>query len=183
MTLDEFLTGAPPCDRGREFINGELRQRPEASQRATFGVGLLYTQIAAHARLRRSHSSKSRWVRIGDDIYYPDLVIAHGRTAHGCYETKPLLIAESADAEIDPIERVMAFRQLPSLRTYAWIDCENRRIDLSTKLHGSMHITLGQSKGAVRLFGVRLDVGKFFDTLDSIAAARNDNAPALRRYS
>ncbi len=80
----------------------------------------------------RVHIAEVR-LRIVDTHYYPDLMVACGQEPDDPYiEDAPCLVVEvtspSTEA-IDRREKLMIYKQIPSLRAYLIVDQDQRRVD------------------------------------------------------
>ena len=81
-------------------------------------------------------------VRVGDDFYYPDVLVSCTAGGHDYYETAPVLVIEvlsPATERQDRLEKRLAYQRLPSLKEYVLIaqdKCRRKSIDLS-KVAGS----------------------------------------------
>ena len=134
MSVEEYLDFEASSDARHEYVEGEVFAMAGVSRRhsriaTNIGRRLLNT---LHGGACRVHFSEVK-LRIGNIVYYPDLMVACGpepRDEH--LEDSPCIVVEvlsPSTERTDRREKAMVYRRLASLDTYILVMQDDRRVD------------------------------------------------------
>lgn len=112
------------------------------------------------------------WIQSAQSFYYPDIVVTgEPFEPKSVYKSAPCLIIEvlsPSNADVDRREKLIAYRQLPSLREYALVYQDRMEIELYRKDdQGYWHCNTYQADMKVELSampnaGFELDLKKVY---------------------
>ena len=133
LTLEQYLEVEETSPLRNEFVAGEVY--------AMSGESLRHNQVAGniYARLRNAAGGgpcriffESVKLRVGDDIYYPDLMVTCSTSEiDGHIVQHPCLLVEvtsPSTARFDRLEKLNAYRMIPSLQAYLIVEQAWRRV-------------------------------------------------------
>lgn len=135
LGTEEYLEREKSAEIRHEYVGGYLY--------ALAGASRLHNMIAINILRRLSDAAdggpcrvyiETVKLQVADDIiYYPDLMVACGDEPEDPYvEREPCLVVEvvSPNTEAtDRREKLIAYRNLPSLKTYLLVDQDTRRVE------------------------------------------------------
>ena len=134
LSVEEYLRLEESSDVRHELVAGEIY--------ATTGGTLRHNQIALDLASRLLAIARGGpchvfvndvKLRIGDDFYYPDLIVdcePHG--GGEVFVRAPCLVVEvlsDSTRRTDRREKLEAYRRVASLRTYLLVEQDERRVD------------------------------------------------------
>ncbi len=139
ITVDDYLQGELQTDIKHEYLDGQVVAMGGASRAHGLLAGGLHALLLPHARRKGCQLFIADMkVRIEHDngscFYYPDLVAScdpSGREP--LYTRSPCLIVEvlsPTTERIDTVEKLLAYRLLPSLREYLLLRQDCMQADL-----------------------------------------------------
>ncbi len=137
LTLSEFMAWEEDQPDRHEFLRGEVFAMVGGRR----GHGRVIANLVRHLGNHLDGSpcqvfSEGMKVRIGDDtIVYPDVFVTCDRNFRSDEQvvTEPVLVIEVLSPSTQGYDRSMKFafyRRLPTLREYALIDPETRRVEV-----------------------------------------------------
>lgn len=124
MTPDEFLRWEESQQERHELVDGEIFAMVGATlvhHRLGFNMAMSLAQQLAGRGCSPCHETVK--VRVGENYFYPDVVVSCGRDAENAYEVvRPILIAEILSPSTETYDRKTKWEQyrwhLASLRTF-----------------------------------------------------------------
>lgn len=133
ISVEEYIEGEKLSDTRHEFVGGEVFSMVGASQAHDLIVGAF--QFALYGHLRGTACrvfSGTMKLRIGDDFYYPDVVVTCDKSdAEPLYVERPSLIVEVLSPSTvmrDTHEKLLAYQAIASLREYVLVEQDRREI-------------------------------------------------------
>ncbi|MBA2246183.1 MAG: Uma2 family endonuclease [Gemmatimonadetes bacterium] len=134
LSVEEYIDFELASPVRHEYVGGMIYALSGVTRRHSRIAGNIFLRLAAAAGDGpcRLHLAEVR-LRIGEIHYYPDITVACGAEPEDPYiEDAPCLLVEvtspSTEA-IDRREKLMIYRQIPSLRAYLIVDQEERRVE------------------------------------------------------
>ncbi|MGQ0642084.1 MAG: Uma2 family endonuclease [Gemmatimonadaceae bacterium] len=132
LTFDEYLEFEMASPLRHEFVAGEVYAMEGASRRHHHVVGNIFTRLHSAARGGPCEVFAHFKLRIGDDVYYPDVMVACSASdTHDLWAREPCLLVEvtsPSTARIDRTHKLDAYRAIPSLRAYVIVEQAWRRV-------------------------------------------------------
>jgi Uma2 family endonuclease len=140
ISPDEYLDLEAKSETRHEFVGGRIF----AMTGATEAHNLICTNLTIVIGLRLrgsdcrlfSHDMKVK-VDSSDSFYYPDLMVScEPYSAKSVYKTAPCLILEvlsPSTADIDRREKLLAYQSLESVKQYAIVYQDRRRVELYSR--------------------------------------------------
>ncbi len=126
ITPQEYLEGEPYSEVKHEFIAGRAYAMVGASSTHNRICVNLITALNHH--LRRGPCQvfvADMKVRIGDDLYYPDVMVTcEPADRHEYYRELPRLVIEvlsPSTAQRDTLDKRVAYQSIPSLQEYVLV--------------------------------------------------------------
>ncbi len=135
LSAEEYLEREKRAELRHEYVGGYLYALAGASRRHNMISINILRQLAdaAEGGPCRVYIENVKLQVADDIIYYPDLMVACGDEPEDAYvEREPCLVVEvvSPNTEAtDRREKLIAYRNLPSLRTYLIVDQDLRRVE------------------------------------------------------
>lgn len=124
ITPQEFLEGEPYSEVKHEFIAGRAYAMVGAS--STHNLICVNLSTALRNHLRRGPCqvfAADMKIRIGDDFYYPDIMVAcEPADRREYYRELPRLVIEvlsPSTTRRDTVDKRIAYQSIPSLQEYA----------------------------------------------------------------
>lgn len=140
MTLDEYLAFEEGAERRHEYVGGYVYTMVGANVGHHEIVSNVHValRIAARGGPCRVFRESFR-LRIGDDFYYPDVMVVCGERLDvlDIAARKPCLLVEvrsQSTGRTDSAEKRQAYQAIPSLRAYLRIDSRYRAVDVDVRL-------------------------------------------------
>jgi Uma2 family endonuclease len=157
LTFDEYLEFEMASPLRHEFVDGEVYVIEGASRRHSRVVANIATLLhsAAAGGTCEVHSQGFR-LRVGDDMYYPDVMVGCSASdTHDLWALEPCLLVEvtsPSTARIDRTNKLQAYRGIPSLRAYLIVEQAWRRIVRHWRADGgAWHVEELLGDGAITL--------------------------------
>lgn len=139
VSVEEYLAGEQHSEIRHEYIDGQVYAMGGASRTHGLIVNALAFALTPAARRKGCQlftSDMKARLNIADKtvFYYPDLLLAcdpEDRAMH--FSSRPCLIVEvlsETTERIDRREKFLAYQTLPSLREYALVATDARRVEI-----------------------------------------------------
>jgi Uma2 family endonuclease len=135
LTVDEYLELEEGSTIKHEYVEGALYALAGSSLRHNRIAGNIYRNLAAAADGTpcQVYMSDVR-CRVDSVFYYPDVMVACGEPASGnqVYRSDPCLLIEvtsPSTASKDRREKLLIYRQIPTVRAYLIVDQDTRRVE------------------------------------------------------
>lgn len=133
LTFEQYLAFEEASPLRHEFVDGEVYAMSGANRRHAIIVNnIMKVLLPATERGPCAAFTQSLKLRIGDDVYYPDVMVACSPTdTDDRWAVEPCLLIEitsPSTARIDKREKVQAYRTIPSLRSYVIVEQAWRRV-------------------------------------------------------
>ena len=149
LTVEEYRARARRSDVRHEYVDGRAYATSGSSRdhnRVVLNVAIRLFAAARGGRCRVSVDSV-RLVAGDEEVYYPDVMVACGPPPSDPYaEVAPCVLVQVLSPtarhitarRIDEYDRGLAYRALPSLRTYLIVDQPQRRVEWYTRAAGGL---------------------------------------------
>lgn len=171
ISVDEYLEGEKLSDTRHEFVGGEVFSMVGASQ--THNLIAAAFQFALYGHLLGTACrvfSGTMKLRIGDDFYYPDvLVTCDEADLEPYFVTRPSLIVEvlsPGTAMRDTHEKLLAYQAIDSLREYVLVEQDRREIRVYRRAGAAWDVTGFTGTDSLQLASIDLSL-----SLDEIYGA------------
>lgn len=135
LSVAEYVQFELASPRKHEYVAGQVFAMVGVSRRHSGITGNLFLKLAQAAGDGpcRVHLAEVR-LRASENIfYYPDVMVACGPEPEDPYiEDAPCLVVEvlsPSTATVDRREKLLVYRQIPSLRAYLIVHQEERRVE------------------------------------------------------
>lgn len=135
LSIDEYLELEEGSTIKHEYVEGMVYALAGSSDRHNRIAGNIYRRLAdaADGTPCRVYMSDMR-CQIGKVFYYPDVMVACGQpdTDDPIYRRDPCLLVEvisPSTASNDRREKLLVYRQIPSLLAYLIVDKDTRRVE------------------------------------------------------
>lgn len=155
LSVDEYLSGELKSDIRHELVCGQVFAMVGASNYHNLLAGSLYSSLRHHLnRPCRVYMSDMK-VRVGDDFYYPDVVVSCKLTEGATYYlTEPVVIIEVLSPTTerqDRLEKRLAYQSLYSLQEYVLISQDRLQIEVYRRLSDGWEIETFLEGDVVRI--------------------------------
>lgn len=162
LSVEEYLEGELKGDVKHELVGGQAYAMVGASRYHVLIAGALHAALHNHLRgsACRPYMSDMK-VRVGDDFYYPDVLVSCATEGHDYYEAEPVLIAEvlSPSSETrDRVEKRLAYQRLPSLTEYVLIAQDKVQAEVYRRIEEGWEIERFGEHDDLRLESVDLTI-------------------------
>ncbi|MFN0119753.1 MAG: Uma2 family endonuclease [Blastocatellia bacterium] len=145
LSVSEYLAGEQDSPVRHEYIDGQVYAMAGASDRHIRLAGNLYRKISDHLDEDEQCESfiSDMKVRVSETVfYYPDVVVAcDGPNADLYYRKAPRLIVEvlsPSTASIDTDEKLLADRQIRTLKEYVIVAQDHMRVHVYRRRRGDI---------------------------------------------
>jgi Uma2 family endonuclease len=135
LSIDEYLAGERTSEVKHEYAAGHVFAMAGASERHNRVCGNLFAHL--HAASRKSHCvpfMADMRLRIGEVIYYPDLMVCCDPADDDAYlKRSPCVVIEvlsESTERIDRGEKLHNYRQIPGLKAYVLVSQERPRVEI-----------------------------------------------------
>lgn len=139
LTVEEYLELERTSEVRHEYVAGEIHAHAGGTRRHDVISGNIFALLwnAARNGPCRVHSS-DRLLKAAEDVfYYPDVSVVcpedkDNMDEQALFEQLPCLVVEvtsPSTREIDRREKMLAYRQIPSLKAYLVVDQEMMRVE------------------------------------------------------
>jgi Uma2 family endonuclease len=148
LTFDEFLEFEERAEVRHEFVGGQVFAMAGGTRRhnaiaMNAVVAIRPVGIAAGCQTY----SNDVLVKVGEDAYYPDVMVVCGSSDSPKWEDAPCLIIEvlsPSTATIDRREKLRAYRSIPSLQAYLIVHPDSLDVDVHRRIESKWtHSTVG----------------------------------------
>lgn len=134
-SVREYLEMEESSTARHEYVAGVIHARARATRRQNLIAGNVFARlwIAARRSSCRIFQNDMK-LRVADDVlYYPDIIVAYGPEGDDpLIEDAPCLVVEVASPsteQIDRREKMIAYRQIPTMRAYLIVAQDSRRVE------------------------------------------------------
>jgi Uma2 family endonuclease len=157
ITVEEYLKTEFESPTRREYVDGQVFAMTGATWSHNMISGNLFA--ALHAHLRGSGCSvamSDMKVRIeaADCFYYPDVMVTcEPFVGSSVYNIAPAFIAEvlsPSTSQIDRREKLLAYKQIATLKEYMIVCQDRKRIELYQRDEGG-HLVMSEYVGGDKL--------------------------------
>lgn len=136
LTADEYLAHEARAEVRHEYVNGQIFAMTGATEAHNVISGnlyaLLHTELKGSACRAFINDMKVK-VELANSFYYPDIMVTcEPFDGKSVFKQEPILIAEvlsPSTSHIDRREKLVAYRQLSSLRQYLIVHQNKYRIE------------------------------------------------------
>lgn len=140
ITVEEYLANEEHASLRHEYVDGRVFAMTGVTRRHNVIAGNIYSILHAHVRGSRCRayiSDVKVRVESTNSFYYPDVMVACDRfDEKSVFTASPVLIVEvlsRSTATIDRREKVLAYRQIDSLREYLIVHQKKKQAELHRK--------------------------------------------------
>jgi Uma2 family endonuclease len=137
MTVDEYMAFEMRATVRHEFVDGRLFAMSGATKRHNIIAGNIYSILRAHVRgsqCRAYVSDVKARVESMNIFYYPDVMVSCDLfDKDSTFAARPVLIVEvlsRSTAAIDRREKMLAYKQIESLKEYMIVHQNKQRVEL-----------------------------------------------------
>jgi Uma2 family endonuclease len=133
LTFEDYLEFEENSSVRHEFVAGEVYAMSGETRRHGRIVGNLLFHLRAAASAGRCEIYVNAIkLRVGDDVYYPDAIVTCSATDQDDrWVREPCLLIEvtsPSTARFDRLEKLNAYRKIPSLHAYLIVEQAWRRV-------------------------------------------------------
>ena len=133
LTFEDYLEFEEASPLRHEFVAGEVYAMEGASRRHGRIVGNIYMRLRTAAAGGPCEAYLvGLQLRVGNDIYYPDAIVACSPSDtdnHRVNEPRLLVeVTSPSTARVDRTNKLQAYRSIPSLTTYLIVEQASRRV-------------------------------------------------------
>ncbi|MEW5915383.1 MAG: Uma2 family endonuclease [Gemmatimonadota bacterium] len=133
LTFEQYLAFEESSPVRHEFVDGEVYAMSGANRRHAIIVSnIMRVLLPATDRGPCAVFTQSLKLRVGDDVYYPDVMVACSDThTDDRWAVEPCLLIEvtsPSTARVDRREKLQAYRAIPSLKAYLIVEQAWRRV-------------------------------------------------------
>lgn len=160
LSVEEYLEGELKSDKKHELISGQVYAMVGASRYHVLITATLVRLLGNHlvGSPCRTYMSDMK-VRVGDDFYYPDVLVSCTAGGHDYYETAPVLLIEvlsPATERQDRLEKRLAYQRLPSLKEYVLIAQDKMQAEVYRPIEGGWELERYGQDDALHLVSLDL---------------------------
>jgi Uma2 family endonuclease len=128
ISIEAYLRLEQEATERHELVGGQIYAMAGVSQEHSAIAGNIFVHLwtAGQNKPCRVHQESMK-LRIGDTIYYPDVMVACQDSPHRYYENDPCALVEvlsKSTATHDLREKLLEYKRLASLQTYLIVDSE-----------------------------------------------------------
>jgi Uma2 family endonuclease len=140
ISVEEYLRTEEESPVRREFVDGQVYDMTGATWSHNIINGNLFAALHSHLRsgpCQATISDMKVWVESANCFYYPDVMVTcEPFVADSVFNVAPVLIAEilsPSTSKTDRREKLIAYKQIPSLKEYMIVYQNRRRVELYQK--------------------------------------------------
>jgi Uma2 family endonuclease len=140
ITVDEYLRDEASDRTKHEYVDGRVFAMAGGSRTHNKIAGNIFAALRSHVLKNPCEayiSDVKVWIKSSKSFYYPDVLVACDRhDAKSVFTEAPVLIVEvlsRSTASIDRREKVVAYRQIPTLWQYLIVHQVRQRVELHQK--------------------------------------------------
>lgn len=163
LGVEEYLEGELHSEMKHELVGGQAYAMVGASNIHNLLALTVAGMLRQHLKGSPCRTFMSDMkVRVGDDFYYPDLVVTC-RPATGTYYyvTDPVLIVEVLSPTTerqDRLEKRLAYQHLPNLQEYVLIAQNKMQVEVHRRIEDGWEIERCGERDELRLESVDLTI-------------------------
>lgn len=160
LSPEEFLEGEQISKVRHELVAGQAYAMVGASNIHNLLAGSVYGILRAHLKKPCQVFMSDMKVRVGDDFYYPDVVVSCTPT-NGVYYfvSDPVVIVEILSPSTerqDRLEKRLAYQKLHTLREYVLINQDKMRMEIYRRVSDGWELEQIDERDELRLEAVGL---------------------------
>jgi Uma2 family endonuclease len=154
LTFEDYLVAEEHGTIRHEFVGGQMWAMSGGTRRHNVVTGNAFaavrTAALTHGRAAYVNDVK---LRVGDDAYYPDVMVACLPNQSRMWETAPCLIVEvlsPSTASAERREKLRAYQSIESMLTYLIVDPETFDVAVHRRIGNcwaSMNVGPGEHVG------------------------------------
>ncbi|MBV9282898.1 MAG: Uma2 family endonuclease [Chloroflexi bacterium] len=174
VSLEQYLEVERNGDQRHELVGGRAYAMAGGTERHELMTDAVYSRWRAGAFGAGCRAFAGRMLRVpSGSVYYPDVMVVCSKPPDELYENDAVIVVEVTSPStrgLDRREKLAAYEQLPSIRSYAIVDPVFRRIEVASWPDGQLSWTaLGSGQVLASPYG-DIDVDHLYDEVDAIAA-------------
>lgn len=161
------------ADTKHQLIDGEVYAMAGASENHNLLAGNIFSELKTQLKGKSCRTFMADMkVRIGDDFYYPDvMVVCAEDKAHEYYKTSPVIIVEvlsKSTRKFDQTRKRLYCQSIPTLEEYVLIEQDKGEIQVFCKNQHwqSSYYYLGDQI-TFQSLGVTVPVAAIYDQVDN----------------
>jgi Uma2 family endonuclease len=166
LTYDEYVKFEHLSEVRHEFVGGQVYAMSGGTEVHDLVAQAVFTRLSGAFRAKGCRTFVfNRNLRVGEDGYYPDVLVTCNPVAHRHYETDATWIVEVSSPSTedhDRREKSISYGRLPSLQGYLLIDPEMELVRLGRPTAQGWEWYQYGPRHVVDLDGVPLDLGEVF---------------------
>ena len=175
VSLEEYLKREEASEARNEYVAGRVFAMVGASETHNLIVSNLSRNLydpVMDSGCRVYMSDMKVWIQSAQSFYYPDIVVTcEPFEPKSVYKSAPCLIVEvlsPSTRDVDCREKLIAYRQLPSLKEYILVYQDRMQIEVYRKDdRGDWHCNIYEGNSKVQLnalpnAGLELDLEKVY---------------------
>ncbi len=141
ISVEEYLEGELHSEVKHELVGGQAYAMVGVSKAHNVIAGRLYAALLSHLKRPCQAYITDVKVRVGDDFYYPDVVVTCERFDPKAYFiTEPVLIVEvlsDSTERTDRHEKRLAYQRLESLKEYVLVAQDRMKVEVYRRTDGN----------------------------------------------
>lgn len=166
LTYEEYVKFEHLSEVRHDLVGGQVYAMAGGTETHDLTAQAIFAQLRAGFRTKGCRTFVfNRNLRIGDDGYYPDVLVSCSPTAHRHYETDATWIIEvmsPSTEDHDRREKTIAYGKLASLRGYLLVDPEMEYVRVGRRAAQGWAWYQYGPRQVVDLDGVPLDLAEVF---------------------
>jgi len=179
MTVDEYMAFEKRATIRHEYVDGRIFAMTGATKRHNLIAGNIYSILRAHVRGSRCRayvSDVKARVESMNIFYYPDVMVScEAFEKDSTFTSSPVLIVEvlsRSTAAIDRREKMLAYKQIESLKEYLIVHQTKQLVELHRKSeNGSWDVfefALGTEMelGAIPVGSIKISLAAIYEDIE-----------------
>ena len=137
LTIEEYMANEARSSVKHEYVDGQVFAMSGVTRRHNIIAGNIYGILRAHLRgsqCRAYIADVKTRVKATNSFYYPDVMVScDSYDRKTVYSDNPVLLVEvlsRSTAAIDRREKMIAYRQIPSLKEYMVVYQSRQKVEL-----------------------------------------------------
>ena len=169
LTYDEYVKFEHLSEVRHEFVGGQVYAMSGGTEAHDLAAQGIFTRLTGPFPAKGCRAFIfNRNLRVGEDGYYPDVMVTCSQGAHRHYETDAAWIIEVSSPSTDDHDRrekSIAYARLPSLQGYILIDPDMEFARLGRRTSEGWEWYQYGPRHTIDLDGVHLDLAEIFAEL------------------
>jgi len=175
MTIEEYLDGEQRSNVRHELVGGQVYAMVGASNLHNLLAGTLYTLLRGHVKKPCQVFMSDMKVRVDDDFFYPDVVVAcKHQTDVFYYVSEPVVIIEvlsPGTERQDRLEKRLAYQRLGPLQEYVLVAQDKIHVEVYRRTPDGWELEQFDDRDELRLMALDFTVPVveiYKDVMDSV---------------